>query len=188
MKLKDLKKWENELNICIRCGYCYEDCHIFKILPWESNSPRGKLILIYGLINGDIEPSSHVSEKIFECFFCKLCENNCSANVSVTDILTDVREALIESGYESDGTTALIDEDICSGCGICISVCKPEANTLEEDEDGKKKAVVDKSKCEGCGVCIAACPSRARKLRPGYKVTEEELLEQMIKKLESTHV
>lgn len=178
MDVKNLKPWESELNICIRCGYCYENCHIFRITNWESDSPRGKLILIYGLLTGAIEPTEEVALKIFECFYCRQCEDSCSANVSVTEILTDARKSLIEEGFDVEGTTAQVDEDVCSGCGVCVAVCKTEATTLKE-EDGKKKAHIDKAKCEGCGVCIAACPSGARKLKEGYKVSREELLKEI---------
>lgn len=187
MEVKYLKPWESELNICIRCGYCYENCHLFKISSWESDSPRGKLILIYGLLTGAIEPTEEISRKIFECFYCRLCENSCSANISVTEIITDARKTLIEAGFDVEGTTALVDEEICSGCGVCVSVCKTEATSLEEEEGGKKKASVDKSTCEGCGVCIAACPSGARKLKEGYKVSQKELLTEIRKILEVTN-
>lgn len=179
MDVKHLKSWGQELNVCIRCGYCYENCHIFKISNWESDTPRGKLILIYGLLTGAIEPSEEIALKIFECFYCRLCEDSCSANVSVTEIITDARKALIEEGFNVEGTTALVDEDVCSGCGVCVAVCKTEATSLKEAEGGKKKVHVDKSKCEGCGVCIAACPSGARKLKEGYKVSQEELLSEI---------
>ena len=179
MKIEELKKWGAELDICIRCGYCYENCHMYKLSNWESDSPRNKLILIHGLLTDAIEPSVEIALNIFECFYCRLCEDSCSANVSVTEILTDAREALIDAGFDVEGTTALVDEDVCSGCGVCVSVCKTEATSLKEAEDGKNKAHVDKAKCEGCGVCIAACPSGAMKLKEGYKVSQEELLSEI---------
>ena len=48
-KLEKLEKWKGALNKCIRCGYCYEHCPIYKSTRWEIDSPRGKLILLYGL-------------------------------------------------------------------------------------------------------------------------------------------
>ncbi|MBN2542381.1 hydrogenase iron-sulfur subunit [bacterium] len=174
MALENLKKWEKELNTCIRCGYCYENCHIFKLTNWESDTPRGKLILAYGMINGDIEPTEDIAKKIFECFYCRLCEAGCSAKVPVTEILTDVRQVLLDDGFDVEGTHVEVDEDKCCGCGICVSVCKPEATTLKE-ENGDKLATVDKVKCEACGVCTVACPSGARELKEGYEVSRKEL-------------
>ncbi len=52
---------------------------------------------------------------------------------------------------------ARIDEDICSGCGICSYVCPYNAISIL-DTDGTKKAKVDEGNCRGCGVCVSACP------------------------------
>lgn len=174
-KFNRLKKWENDLNICIRCGYCYEFCPLFKLFNWESDTPRGKLLLLYGLLTGEIKPSSYIAEKIFQCFYCQNCSDNCSAQVPVTDIFTDARADLIDSGFDVDGTTAKVDEDLCSVCGICVPVCKSEALSITEEDNGNKKIVVDKIQCKGCGLCVAACPSGIISQKEGFEVTLSEL-------------
>ena len=35
MEIKNLKNWENDMNRCIRCAYCFEGCPVFKDLRWE---------------------------------------------------------------------------------------------------------------------------------------------------------
>ena len=187
MEVTRLKEWENELNVCIRCGYCYEHCHLFKLSNWESDTPRGKLLLLYGLLAGELQPSACITEKVFECFYCKNCEKSCSAKVPVTDILTTARESLTAAGFDADGTTARVNEDLCSGCGICVSVCKSEAILLKE-KDGKKQAVVDKIKCQGCGVCIAACPSGVITQRDGFAISPQELLFKATEFLENSEL
>lgn len=170
------KKWEDELNKCIRCGYCYELCPLFKSFNWESDTPRGKLLLIYGMITGNIEPSQEIVDKIFQCFYCKNCSDNCSAGVPVTEILTDARADLINAGFEVEGTIVQINEDLCSVCGICLSLCKYDALSIVEEGD-KKKILVDKVECRGCGLCLSACPSEAITQKEGCNVTIKELHE-----------
>lgn len=176
---KRLKKWEQELNKCIRCGYCYELCPLFKSNNWESDTPRGKLLLIYGMITGEIKPTQEIVEKIFQCFYCKNCSDNCSAGVPVTDILTDARADLIEAGFEVEGTIVKIDEDLCSVCGICVPLCKYEALSIDEKDEDNKKIVVDKVECRGCGLCVAACPSGAISQKEGCEITLPELHEKV---------
>jgi coenzyme F420-reducing hydrogenase delta subunit/NAD-dependent dihydropyrimidine dehydrogenase PreA subunit len=183
MGITELKKWENELNTCIRCGYCYEHCHLFKVFNWESDTPRGKLLLAYGLLTGELQPSTYIAEKIFECFYCKNCEKSCSAKVPVTDIFTTARESLVAAGFDVDGISAKVNEDLCSGCGICTSRCKAEALSFKERDD-KKQASVNKVKCQGCGICISACPSDAITQRNGFGVSPEELLSKVMDFLE----
>jgi len=179
VEFKRSKKWEGELDKCIRCGYCYELCPLFKTFNWESDTPRGKLLLIYGLITGEIKPTQEIVEKIFQCFYCKNCSDNCSAGVPITDIFTDARADLIEAGFEAEGTIVKIDEDLCSVCGICVPLCKYEALSINEEDKDHRKIVVDKVECRGCGLCVAACPSGAISHKEGYEVTLPELHEKV---------
>ena len=172
---KRSKKYQQELNKCIRCGYCYELCPLFKSYNWESDTPRGKLILIYGMITGEIKPTQEIVDKIFQCFYCKSCSDNCSAGVPVTDILTDARADLIELGFDVEGTIVKIDEDLCSICHICASVCKYDALSVKKDKDGNEKMIVDKIECKGCGLCMAACPTGAISQKEGCEITLPEL-------------
>ena len=67
-----------------------------------------------------------------------------------------VASLFAENEYHREPIIALVDEDECAGCRICISVCPYDA--VEFDEE-KKVARVQEAICEGCGACIAACPS-----------------------------
>lgn len=167
-----LKKWASELNLCIRCGYCYEHCPLYRASSWEIDTPRGRLLLAYGLLTGEVEPSPYVAEKMFECFYCGNCSRSCSAKVSPTDIFTDARADLLDSGYAGEGTTARNDEKLCMACGRCVSACKAQALTLDM---GSMRVAVDRVKCKGCGVCVVECPVGAMSQRAGFGVTREEL-------------
>jgi ferredoxin len=61
-----------------------------------------------------------------------------------------------------------INEENCTGCGKCISLCPVEAMTLVTASDphkpGRKKAKLDSGQCLGCGVCIKGCNVDALKL------------------------
>jgi len=59
-------------------------------------------------------------------------------------------------------TTAVIDEDMCSGCEICVATCPFDAIKLNP---ATGRAEVNEVLCEGCGTCAAACPSGAAQLR-----------------------
>ncbi|MCK4527295.1 CoB--CoM heterodisulfide reductase iron-sulfur subunit A family protein [candidate division WOR-3 bacterium] len=57
---------------------------------------------------------------------------------------------------------ATVDEDLCSGCGICISVCPYQAREMDE-VDGIVR--VNEALCQACGSCVVACPSGATEQR-----------------------
>jgi len=71
-----------------------------------------------------------------------------------------------------------VNEDLCSGCSVCIDVCPYKARELTVKEDGKKKTVkVIEVLCEGCGACSAACPVGAAQQK-NFKDTQ---IEDMVK-------
>jgi len=57
-----------------------------------------------------------------------------------------------------------VNEDLCSGCGICVAVCPYDASKLEKTEKGLI-SVIDNLKCKRCGVCVSACPAGARTIK-----------------------
>jgi NADPH-dependent glutamate synthase beta subunit-like oxidoreductase len=70
-----------------------------------------------------------------------------------------------------------VNEDLCSGCGVCVTVCPYDASKLEEVEEGEgMKAVIDLNKCKRCGVCISACPSEARTIKDAMAETMAKAL------------
>ncbi|MEM3335335.1 MAG: CoB--CoM heterodisulfide reductase iron-sulfur subunit A family protein [Thermoplasmata archaeon] len=67
--------------------------------------------------------------------------------------------SLIDRGYvESEPNVISIDENKCSGCKMCISVCPFNAISFNEE---KNIAEVNIGLCKGCGACNAVCPSNA---------------------------
>jgi len=105
-----LKDWGKELNVCIRCAYCFEGCPVFRDQGWEADGARGKLVLAYGLLTGQLEPSEYVAEKLYQCTYCKDCVERCSANVSVPDILTAARADLKNAGFTYEVHEQLLDK------------------------------------------------------------------------------
>ncbi len=61
-----------------------------------------------------------------------------------------------------DPVIAFIDEDICSGCGICEQVCEYAALRLDPY---RRVMTINTALCKGCGACNSACPAGAISLR-----------------------
>lgn len=57
-------------------------------------------------------------------------------------------------------------EGSCTGCGICVSTCKENSISMEEEGPA-----FDYSRCLNCGQCIQACPAGAiREENSGFRV------------------
>ena len=67
--------------------------------------------------------------------------------------------ALIDKGHvDLEPNTAFVQEDACSGCRTCMSLCPYSAVNFNDE---KNVAWVNEALCKGCGTCVAACPSAA---------------------------
>jgi heterodisulfide reductase subunit A len=68
---------------------------------------------------------------------------------------------LSKKELEAEPQISWVNEDFCSGCGTCISVCAYNAIELVKEKDDKLHAKVNEALCLGCGACVVACPSGA---------------------------
>lgn len=61
---------------------------------------------------------------------------------------------------------AVVDPDLCKGCGACLERCQFDAREMKiNPSDGKLKAYVDPEKCFGCGSCVITCYPGATKMK-----------------------
>ncbi|HMF29801.1 MAG TPA: CoB--CoM heterodisulfide reductase iron-sulfur subunit A family protein [Candidatus Lokiarchaeia archaeon] len=63
--------------------------------------------------------------------------------------------------YDLEMIKAVVDEDRCSRCGLCVDACPYNAIALNDEGI----AVVNEVLCRGCGTCAALCPSVCIDLR-----------------------
>ncbi|MFC1904151.1 4Fe-4S binding protein [Chloroflexota bacterium] len=72
----------------------------------------------------------------------------------------------MEKGLEKSRFEAVIDQELCSGCQVCVDRCQFDAIEMVKPADSKKfKAVVDPDKCWGCGMCVIKCEPAALSLK-----------------------
>jgi len=50
-----------------------------------------------------------------------------------------------------------VNQEICTGCGACITSCPVEAISMNDEN----KAEINQEACTQCGACIASCPMGA---------------------------
>jgi heterodisulfide reductase subunit A len=63
---------------------------------------------------------------------------------------------------EGPAIVATVDEELCAGCGLCVSLCPRRARQM--DEEARIARVVEVL-CRGCGLCVTVCPNGASQQR-----------------------
>ncbi len=56
---------------------------------------------------------------------------------------------------------AVVDDQRCTACDICVRICPVRAIALEKQGEKKWLAVVDGQKCVDCRLCVVRCPHYA---------------------------
>ena len=67
-----------------------------------------------------------------------------------------------KNSSETEAQVAVVDEERCAACGMCVAACPYDARALDEE---RNVAEVDENLCEGCGACVAACLNKACELK-----------------------
>jgi heterodisulfide reductase subunit A len=72
-----------------------------------------------------------------------------------------------------EAAISVIDEEFCSGCKTCISLCPYDAISFNAE---KGISFINEALCKGCGTCAASCPSSVIVAR---HFTTEEIMAQI---------
>jgi glycolate oxidase iron-sulfur subunit len=80
------------VNACVHCGFCLPSCPTYGPL-WqeEMDSPRGRIYLMAGLIEGDIELTDTVVEHFDRCLGCMACVTSCPSGVQYDRLIEQTR-------------------------------------------------------------------------------------------------
>ncbi len=98
-KVSSLEEVRNAVNICTMCGFCKSVCPSFKAIGWDSALSRGRIVLTYGLLNGEIPADDSVVENMYTCTTCADCERRCPSKVKIVDIVELCRADLVANGH-----------------------------------------------------------------------------------------
>ncbi|MBI4005711.1 MAG: glycolate oxidase subunit GlcF [Gammaproteobacteria bacterium] len=74
------------LRSCVHCGFCIATCPTYRLLGDELDSPRGRIYLIKGMLEGR-ETTYKTQLHLDRCLTCRACETNCPSGVEYGHLL-----------------------------------------------------------------------------------------------------
>lgn len=107
-----------------------------------------------------IDPVATLKEGVYVCGCASSPKDIRESVVEAQATAKRVLELLASDFITIEPEKAIIDENKCTNCGICISACPYRAIS---SLNGKTK--IDVISCTGCGACIPECPVNAIELK-----------------------
>ena len=81
---------------CVHCGFCLPTCPTYDLWSEEMDSPRGRIVLMKELADGEISPE--IVNHVDRCLGCMACVSACPSGVKY-DLLVNRARAEIETRY-----------------------------------------------------------------------------------------
>lgn len=78
-------------DLCVKCGLCLPHCPSYNLRQDENESPRGRIALIQGWAQGELEAGEKLVSHTDHCLLCRACETACPAKVPYAEILDKFR-------------------------------------------------------------------------------------------------
>ncbi len=72
-----------------------------------------------------------------------------------------VLQLFAQESMTQEPTVAYVVEDLCSACGVCVTVCPYGAREIHPV---RQISTVNAALCQTCGACVVACPNKASRI------------------------
>ncbi len=83
------------LDPCVHCGFCLQSCPTFLVTGDESDSPRGRIVLMRALARGELDAADEgLVFHLDRCLGCRGCEPVCPSGVSYGPALEEARRLI----------------------------------------------------------------------------------------------
>jgi len=82
---------------CVHCGFCLPACPTYRVLGEEMDSPRGRIVLMKGVLEGDLALGDALPH-IDRCLGCLACVTACPSGVKYGELLVPFRAEAEQTG------------------------------------------------------------------------------------------
>ncbi len=124
-----------------------------------------------------IRPLDFATDGIFLCGAAHFPKNLVDSIAQAEGAASRAAIPIMQEKMKGEGQVAEVNEDLCSGCKTCESLCPYSAISVEPKKDDPDHLVaeVNRALCKGCGACAAGCPSGAIE-QMGFKTKQIQVM------------
>jgi glycolate oxidase iron-sulfur subunit len=77
---------------CVHCGLCLPYCPTYGVSGRESDSPRGRIYLMRGYAEGEIQLTPAAETHLDRCIVCRGCETVCPSGIHMGEMMESFRD------------------------------------------------------------------------------------------------
>ncbi|MHA2380306.1 MAG: (Fe-S)-binding protein [Candidatus Thorarchaeota archaeon] len=118
-----IEEYKDMIYACGRCNFCRgtdfnERCPELFTQMWESSTLRGRMAIARGILEGQLDYSDDMAERIFGCFMCGRCREECkkAAQIDAIAITKAMRADFVDKGVKiPEGGSKMADTAVDSG-------------------------------------------------------------------------
>jgi glycolate oxidase iron-sulfur subunit len=88
---KEIERVKKDTEQCMKCGFCTYVCPVYQEERIESGVARGKNELVKGLLNGELEFSRSLADRLYKCTACMACAESCPSKAPIPRIVVAAR-------------------------------------------------------------------------------------------------
>jgi glycolate oxidase iron-sulfur subunit len=93
----EIKRFEKDLEQCMKCGFCTFWCPVYNETKLESSVARGKNLMVRGLLAGDLDYTEEFAERLNQCTLCMACTANCPARAQIPNVIVAARADTVKA-------------------------------------------------------------------------------------------
>lgn len=98
MTIMSLTDHFSTIDACRFCFMCRHVCTTGVVTGRESDTPRGRALVLFKILKGHTEWSDELIDAVYRCCLCGLCETWCQADSSPPDAILEARRAIVAGG------------------------------------------------------------------------------------------
>ena len=91
---------------CVHCGFCLPSCPTYQVMGEESQSPRGRILIMKEVLEGSLEVDE-ATPFLDPCLGCLACVTSCPSGVEYGELLTPFRMQMEETRTRPPGERLL---------------------------------------------------------------------------------
>ena len=164
------------LEMCFSCGTCVSKCMVQQKVEPDFNPRR-----LLKLVMMEMREEAYDSPTTWLCSSCDLCYPACPQKIHISGVITAVKQIAVEQANATIIKTAVVDQQTCVACGLCVEACPYDAIALVKTKVPYRGEIilakVDPGLCMACGVCNAVCRSTSIGVPDSF--SDENILDEL---------